>query len=350
MTRARKNKKKPSQNRRLHKQPSDRALPFIEHVYELRRRLSYIAISVAIFGAAAYSVERYVVSILLRPAHGQQFIYTSPGGGIDFLFRVCLYIGLIASIPVIIYQLLRYIEPLIKKESVHFIAWGSVASGILAVAGILYGYFWGLPAALHFLLHQFVTKQIQPLVTIQSYMSFVMVYMVGSALLFQVPLILLFINRIKPLKPQQLLHYERHVIAGALLMAAVMNPTPNIFALLLLAGPIILMYQAGIGIIWYLQHDTKKPAQVAALLEKDAQMQAARTKRIAEPQALQNRRITLQPDLAAAGSARADAAISRQQYTSPVVRRPIAPSRARVISDFRMPPARPSRDPLFGQN
>ncbi|SRR6266568_902635 len=348
MTRARKHKKKPSQNHRLH-EPSDRALPFIEHVYELRRRLSYIAISVAIFGAAAYGVERHVVSILLRPAHGQQFIYTSPGGGIDFLFRVCLYIGLTASIPIIIYQLLRYIEPLIKKESVHFIAWGSMASGILAIAGILYGYFWGLPAALHFLLHQFVTKQVQPLVTIQSYMSFVMVYMVGSALLFQVPLILLFINRIKPLKPQRLLHYERHVIAGALLIAAVMNPTPNIFALLLLAGPIILMYQAGIGIIWYLQHDTKKPAQVVALLEKDAETQAARTKRIAGPQPLQSRRITPQPGLAAAVPARAGIAISRQQYASPIVQRPIIPSQARTINDFRMPPARPSRDPLFGQ-
>ena len=90
MARARKHQRKPSLSRPRNNQPADRARPFIEHVHELRRRVLYIAISVGLFGAAAYGVERHIVSALLKPAHGQQFIYTSPGGGIDFLFRVCL--------------------------------------------------------------------------------------------------------------------------------------------------------------------------------------------------------------------------------------------------------------------
>ena len=225
-------------------------------------------------------VERQIVRVLLAPAKGQQFIYTSPGGGIDFLFRVCLYVGLVASIPVIVYQLLKYLQPLIRHDSAWLIAWGSVASGVLAVVGVLYGYFWGLPAALHFLLHQFVTTQVRPLVTIQSYLSFVTVYMVGSALLFQVPLVLALINRIKPLKPGGLLRYERHVVAGALLIAALMNPTPNIFALLFLAGPIIVSYQAGILIVWYVNRASVRPAAVTALMEQDAAVQTARTQRM----------------------------------------------------------------------
>lgn len=284
MTKARRRQKRPSHNHQLHRR-EDHELPFIEHVHELRKRLTHIAISVGFFGAATYAVERQIVAILLKPAHGQQFIYTSPGGGIDFLFRVCVYVGIIASIPVIIHQLLRYIEPLIKKESAHFIAWGAFVSGVLAVAGVLYGYFWGLPAALNFLLHQFVTTQIRPLVTIQSYMSFVMVYMVGSALLFQVPLVLLFINRIKPLKPQRLFRYERHVIAGALVISALMNPTPNILALLFLAGPIILMYQIGIVLIWYLNRSHQPSRKVLTLREQDAAEQTARSERATHLQA-----------------------------------------------------------------
>ena len=349
MTRARKHRKKPSPNHRLHSQPADRTLPFIEHLYELRRRLSYIAMSVGVFGAIAYGVERQIVRILLRPAHGQQFIYTSPGGGIDFLFRVCVYAGLVASIPVIVYQLLRYIEPLITKESAHFIAWGSVVSGLLAVAGILYGYFWGLPAALRFLLHQFVTTQIRPLVTIQSYMSFVMVYMVGSALLFQVPLLLLFINRIKPLKPKRLLHYERHVIAGGLLLAAVMNPTPNILALALLAGPIILMYQVGIGMIWHLNQAPKRPANVTALLEKDATAQAARLERIT--QLAERPRPVALPTMKATNAAQARSNSRRQRYTSVLVPRPVAAPKPRGSGEFRslrLPPNQsPRRAPLL---
>jgi sec-independent protein translocase protein TatC len=270
--------KKPKRNQKssLAHKPRDHKRPFIEHIRELRQRLFYIGLSIGVVAIATYFVQQHVVSILLRPTHGQQFIYTSPGGGVSFLFQVCVYLGIAVSIPVIAYQVLRYLEPLLTKESRRFIAIGSTVSGLLAFGGMIFGYYIGLPAVLHFLLHQFVTKQIHPLLTIQSYISFVMVYMVGSALLFQVPLILLFINRIKPLKPKKLLHAERWVIAGAFLVSGIMNPTPQILSQLAVAGPLILMYQFGIGLIWVINRGQHRPKKVMALLEQDAEAQAAR--------------------------------------------------------------------------
>lgn len=269
------NKKKP-----LAKTSSDK-LPFIEHVYELRRRLFYVIVSVLVVAALAYSIQQRIVNFLLAPSHGQHFIYTSPGGGINFLFSICLYTGLAFSVPVIIYQLLRYLEPLFKDSgAMRFVVLGSIASGILAVAGMAFGYYVGLPSVLNFLFHQFTTTQVQPLVTIQSYISFVRVYMLGSALLFQVPLILLFINRIKPLKPSTLFHYERWVILGAFVASGLMNPTINILSQLLVAGPIILMYQVGIAIIWQInRHRRRSPRHsrdIQAMLERDARAQAMR--------------------------------------------------------------------------
>ncbi|MGF7229125.1 MAG: twin-arginine translocase subunit TatC [Candidatus Saccharibacteria bacterium] len=252
--------------------------PFLEHVYELRKRLFYVVVSVALFSCAAYSVEHHIVNALLRPSHGQKFIYTSPGGGIDFLFRVCLYIGIACSIPVIVYQLLRYLEPLLKLNTRQAVAWGSIASGILAAIGMTFGYFVGLPSALHFLLNQFVTAQIQPLITIQSYMSFVSVYMLGSALLLQIPLILIIINRIKPLTPKKLLSFtaERWVIVGSLVGGALMNPNPNPIALLMVSGPLIGAYQIGVVIVWMINRRHKTPARIQRLLDQDAQAQAER--------------------------------------------------------------------------
>ena len=243
-------------------------LPFIEHAYELRRRLYYVIISVLLWGAAIYTVQQHVVNALLRPAHGQHFIYTSVGGGVDFLFRISLYGGIILSLPVIVYNGLRFLEPLITHNSRSFIYLGSFISGILALVGIVFGYYIGLPAALHFLLHQFTTIQIQPLVTIQSYLHFVIVYMVGSALLFQLPLFLIFINRIKPLKPKRLLHYERWVILAAFVLAGLMNPTPNILSQLLIAGPFIVMYQVAILLIAVINR-ARRSAQVQHLVEQD---------------------------------------------------------------------------------
>jgi sec-independent protein translocase protein TatC len=247
--------------------------PFMEHLQELRRRLYYVAISMIFWGIAIYAVQQQVVNALLRPSHGQHFIYTSPGGGIDFLFRIAIYGGFVLSLPVIIYNILRFIEPLISDVSRRFIFIGSFVSGLLAVAGMTFGYYIGLPSALHFLLHQFQTVQIQPLVTIQAYLGFVIVYMVGAALLFQLPLILLFINRIKPLKPRRLLHYERWVILAAFVISGLMNPTPNILSQLLVAGPFILMYQVGILLIAFINRP-KKLANIQEIVEQEDGRQA----------------------------------------------------------------------------
>ncbi|HVX24587.1 MAG TPA: twin-arginine translocase subunit TatC [Candidatus Saccharimonadales bacterium] len=244
-----KHKKKTTSHRRTTSSSSGsehRKLPFAEHLHELQRRLYKVAASVLLWGGAAYAVEQHLVNILLKPAHGQSFIYTSPGGGIDFLFRICIYTGIALSIPVALYQLLAFLEPVIKHGSRRFILIASAWSGLLAVVGIVFGYFIGLPSALHFLLHQFTTIQIKPLVTIQSYLGFVMAYMLGSALLFQLPIILLSINRIKPLKPSALFRKERWVILAAFVLAGLMNPSPNILSQLIVAGPFIIMYQVGI--------------------------------------------------------------------------------------------------------
>jgi Tat protein translocase TatC len=226
-----------------------------------------------------------------------------------------VYAGIFFSIPVIVYQLLKYIEPLIKKNAMRFILLGSIASGLLALAGMAFGYFFGLPAALGFLLHQFTNEQIQAMLSIQSYLSFVTVYLLGSALLFQFPLILLLINRIKPLKPKKLLGYERWVIVGAFILGGVMNPSPRVVDQLILTIPIILTYQLGIGLIWLAnRREQKRPA--AAMLKKDAELQAERLMRFREAQATirQDRADSVQqPQVVAFGPA-----IAQRQSVRPV--------------------------------
>jgi sec-independent protein translocase protein TatC len=287
-----KNKQKSHAQGRRNNQPHNPKLPFIEHLYELRRRVFYIVLSISIWATGAYFVQQHIVHYLLKPAAHQQFIYTSVGGGIDFLFRVCVYIGVVFSIPVIIFQILKYLEPLIKQDAMRFMFMGSMASGVLAAGGMAFGYFVGLPAALHFLLHQFTSDQIHPLLTIQSYMSFVTLYMLGSALLFQLPLLMVLINRVKPLKPQKLLGLERWVILIAFILGGIMNPSPRIQDQVLLAGPMILTYQIGVLIIWLSNRRRSRPSGIASLRQQDEQ---ARAERLAKFQAAQAARLS--PDL-----------------------------------------------------
>jgi len=257
----------------------DSKLPFIEHVHELRRRLFIVAACVAAGSVLAYGLQQQIVNVLLRPSHGQHFIYTSPLGGINFLFGVCLDVGLVLATPVILYQLLAFISPLMRGTTHRFLLSASAAAGTAALAGAIFGYFVGLPSALHFLLHQFTTIQIRPLITIQSYMQFVSLYLLGSALMFQLPLILIIINRIKPLTPSGLLRYERHLIAGAFIVAFIMNPTPNIVGQLVVVLPIIAMYQVGIALIWSINRREGGPGWLQPLIEQDVIRQTERANR-----------------------------------------------------------------------
>jgi sec-independent protein translocase protein TatC len=166
-----------------------------------------------------------------------------------------------------------------RRRSARFVTSTVAISGILALSGMVFGYFIGLPTALYFLLHQFVNAQIHPLLTIDAYLSFVLVYMLGSALMFQVPLIILFINRIKPLTPRGLWKRERWAILFAVILGGLMNPTPNLLDQLFVIGPIIASYQLGIVLVWWQNRRPKRLRHIESLRERDIRIQAERLER-----------------------------------------------------------------------
>ena len=263
--------------RTLPKKP-DRA-PFIEHLRELRTRLLYIVVTIMLAGTAAYFVQERIVNWLLAPSNNQQFIYTSPLGGIGFLFQVCTYVGIAISIPVVFYQLLLFLAPLMSDTTRRMLTGYALVSAVLAIIGVACGYYLGLPAALHYLSHQFLSNQIHPLFTIQEYMSFVTLYLLGSALLLQLPLVLVIVNRIHRLPPKGLLKGERYVIVAAFVISMVMVPTVNVINQLIIAIPIIAMYQIGIGLIWLEQRRHRRPEWLIDLLAQDNAIQSERQKR-----------------------------------------------------------------------
>lgn len=245
--------------------------PISHHLLELRRRLFWVVGSVLVAATGAYFVQQQLVRLLLRPAHGQQLIYTSPGGGIGFLFTICLYVGLIASLPVMTYHLVRFIEPALPTRRMGLVWRYCLASlGLVAVA-LGFGYFIGLPAAFNFLGHQFTTPQIHPLFTAQAYLSFVTMYLLGTVLLCQLPLLMTGIQRLRPRPPRSWLRGERYVVAGAFIVAMIMVPTPNLLYQLVIAGPVIVTYNAAVALMWI---SSRRQRRRQALIKADTDRRA----------------------------------------------------------------------------
>jgi sec-independent protein translocase protein TatC len=221
----------------------------LDHLRELRTRLFWIVVALLIATSLGYVIQDQIMAALMRPLGGQHLVYLTPIGGFNFIFKVSLYFGIGVILPVLIYHLYRFLEPLMDRRHKRSVTFYSMASFLLAIGGASFAYFGSLPAAMRFLTG-FDIQNVSAMLTVDSYLAFVITYVLGFAALFQIPLILLIINTIKPIPPKKLLSFERFVVLGAFIVAALISPTPDITNQAILAIPIILMYQIGVVLVW----------------------------------------------------------------------------------------------------
>jgi len=222
---------------------------FMDHIRELQWRLAIVALAFLATGAAVYPFFDKIVALLLKPlGNNLSLVYLTPGGAFNFAVQVCIYAAMIGALPVALYHIYRFVMPAVEKTTLRGVLGYSLSSLLLAAVGVAFSYFLALPAAIQFLT-SFDLKNISPMLTVESYLSFVMTYLLAGALLFQLPLFMTIINRIKPMTPRMLMSGQRHVILWSVVFAAVISPTPDAVNQLLLAAPMIVMYQVGIVII-----------------------------------------------------------------------------------------------------
>lgn len=229
---------------------------FSEHIKELRKRLM-VGVSVVILGSiAGYAVHEPLFRLLKSPL-GQELYYNTPVGGFNAMIKISVLVGLIAGIPFLVYQICQFLAPAFKnlnpRRPISIMIW----SLLLALTGVAFGYFISLPASLNFLTN-YDSHNVTPMIIVGEYLNFVFSYLLGLALLFQLPLIMLFINRVKPQKPGRLMRHQRWVILISFILAAVISPTPDPMNQLILAAPIVVMYQFSVVLIWATNRRLKK--------------------------------------------------------------------------------------------
>lgn len=249
---------------------------FLSHVHELRRRLAWSALVVICGGLIGFLLRRSLVRFLVRPLH-QQLFYSAPSGGFEFVMRISVSVGLVLALPVLIYNIIRFIEPAFEKhknslsrKKVLLIIGASV---ILAASGIAFAFIWVLPMSFHFF-SEFNIGPIRPLISTSEYLGFVLGSLVTFALIFQLPLLLLSINSISRFPPGSLTKYRRHVIVGSLAIALVLPFTYDPITQFIVAIPIVCLYELSVVAIWannrshYRQLRETKRTQMTQLASK----------------------------------------------------------------------------------
>ena len=233
------------------------ATTFHDHLKELRTRAFVVVAVFVVASSVAYNYKDWLLTILMRPLGGEKLIYLTPAGGFSFIFQVTIYAGLIITIPVLVYNIFRFIAPILSQKTRFYSVVIVISSMLLLAAGVSFGYFYAIPAAMNFLIH-FADGFANASLTAESYLGFLMAYTAGLGLLFQLPLLLLFTHWIHPLKPKKLLSFERYMILIAFIVAAIISPTPDALNQTIIAAPIIVMYQIGVIAVWVSVHRKKK--------------------------------------------------------------------------------------------
>ena len=237
--------------------------PLLDHLIELRRRLlwSFAALAVA-FGVCLY-FARPIFGFLVQPllAAGQdRLIFTAVFEAFFVEVKVAFFAALMVSFPIIANQLWQFVAPgLYAKEKRAFRPF-LLLTPFLFLSGAALAYYVAMPIALHWLLGfegNIAGVQQEALPGVGNYLSFVTRFIFGFGVAFLLPVLLMLLERAGLVTRDQLRRGRRYAIVVAFVVAAVLTP-PDVISQLLLAIPLVLLYEISLIAIWFTERRRAK--------------------------------------------------------------------------------------------
>jgi sec-independent protein translocase protein TatC len=227
----------------------DEKMPFLSHLEELRKRLIACAIAAGAGFVISYIFAERLFQLLILPLktqlpEGDRLIYTNlPEMFLTYL-KSALVSGILVSSPYIFYQLWMFIAPGLYHKERKYVVPFVVFSTILFVGGSLFGYFVVFPFGFKFFLG-FSNDSIQALPSVKQYFSFSIKLLFAFGLVFELPVIVFFLTKIGVVTPALMKRKRKYAILMTFIMAAILTP-PDVITQLMMAGPLILLYEISI--------------------------------------------------------------------------------------------------------
>ncbi|MBI3323783.1 MAG: twin-arginine translocase subunit TatC [Candidatus Omnitrophica bacterium] len=222
-------------------------LTLLEHLDELRGRLAISIGWLVVSSGVSFCFADRLLEWLKRPAGAAlpRLAFFGPAEGLAAYFKLALAGGLILSLPVILYQIWAFMRPALTWRERYYglacVSWGSV----LFLAGAALAYFGCLPLFLRFLLG-FGASQMEPVISVHRYLSFVLGIILFCGAFFEMPLVVFALTRLGIVTPNALRRRRAIVLLGLVIAAAVVTPTTDAVSLILVSVPLALLYEISI--------------------------------------------------------------------------------------------------------
>jgi sec-independent protein translocase protein TatC len=241
----------------------DDKIPFTAHLEELRKRLIICFVAIGVGFLLAYGFKEKLFEILTLPLiremrPGDKLIFTGLTEAFFTYMKISFLAGIILASPVIIYQFWSFVGPgLYQKERRYFVPI-VLLSAFFFVGGSLFCFFVVFPFAFKFFL-SFATDVIQPLPSMKEYLSFVSVTILAFGLVFELPLVIVFLARLGIVTVDFLRKNRKYAILLIFVAAAILTPGPDVVSQVLMAFPLMFLYEISIiGAIFFGKKKEKK--------------------------------------------------------------------------------------------
>lgn len=262
-------------------------MSFFDHLEVLRWHLIRSAIAIVVFASLAWTYYDFIFNtIILGPKKADFWTYrmacmlnnkfnidsgycitkdipfsllnTSVAGQFTLQMNSSLMLGLILGAPYLLFELWRFIKPGLKDVEIRSANGFVFYSSMLFLVGILFGYYIILPVSMTFLFGFVVSPDILNQVTTDNYLTFVSTLVIGSGIIFELPILVYILSKMTILTPKFMRSTRRYAIVINLIIAAVVTPTPDIITMMIVATPLLVLYELSILVSQKVDNQRKK--------------------------------------------------------------------------------------------
>ena len=240
----------------------DAKMSFFEHLTELRTRILWSLVGAGIgLGIALYFTSG-IMRFLSRSLKTEP-VFLSPTEAFWTYMKVAMITGIFIAMPVILWNVWAFVAPGLHKHERKYAAPFVLVGSLLFLGGGAFALFVIIPFAIQFLVNFGQEQGLKPMITISSYIDFIIKFTLAFGIVFELPVVITLLSMLGIVTPQFLSKNRKYAILINFVIAAILTPTPDIINQSLMAGPLCILYEIGIIAARIFGRRARKPASTA---------------------------------------------------------------------------------------
>jgi sec-independent protein translocase protein TatC len=220
-------------------------MSFFDHLTELRTRIVWSLVPAGI----GLLISLYFTNTVMRFLSGHlktELVFTTPTEAFWTYMKVAMIMGLFIAMPVILWNVWAFVAPGLHKHERKYAAPFVIIGSLLFIGGGAFAMLVVVPFAISFLVSFGQDQGLKPMITISSYIDFILKFTLAFGVVFEMPVVITLLSMLGVVTPQFLSKNRKYAILINFVIAAILTPTPDIVNQSLMAGPLIILYEVGI--------------------------------------------------------------------------------------------------------